>query len=99
MGEIVPIDSRDQAMIDTHLELTARSKSQRAWVFWIVVATVSVAAIYAATLDTLGDTLRLTLVIGGCIGFLLFIVFLSTKAIGSGYWNGPDIGWPWWWRP
>jgi hypothetical protein len=93
MKQNEPIDARDKAYIDTHIDIAAEDSSQRAWIIWLVIAALSVAAIYAAKLAPVSDAIGLILAIGGCIGLLLFIAFLFTKAFGRGFWNGPHIGW------
>ena len=97
MRSTVPIDPTDRAAIDAHVDFSEQRKSRRGWLIWLTVAIGSGVAIYAATFDALPSQLRLGLVIGGSIGILLFLTFLSTKPFGRGYWDGPEVG-LWWWR-
>ena len=86
------INPKDKAMIDALLDVTERERSRRAWRFWIFVAAVSVAAAYLARYEFLPGLLRVALAVLGGLGIVLFLVFLSTKPFGRGYYAGPS----WW---
>jgi len=95
MPSPVNIDPNDKAMIDALVEVSERQKSRRAWSFWLFVGGASLAALWCARYDFIPDLVRLTLVVIGGLGLLLFLVFLSTKPFGRGYYAGPA----WWLFP
>ena len=86
------IDPRDKAAIDAFVDVTERERSRRAWRFWLVVATLSFAALCAVGFEFLPFAVRVALIVAGGIGLLFFLVFLSTKPFGRGYYAGPQ----WW---
>jgi hypothetical protein len=85
-------DAKSKEMIDALGEVTERERSRRAWSFWLTVAAVSLVALWAVRYEWLPTFLRLALAIVGGLGLLLFLVFLSTKPFGRGYYAGPQ----WW---
>jgi hypothetical protein len=86
------IDPKNKAMIDAYLDVRDRDRSRRAWQFWLFVAAVSTGALWLVRYDWIPQYFRLSLVIVGGIGLLLFLAFLSTKPFGRGYYAGPS----WW---
>ena len=85
------IDPADKATIDAVIEVNERARAVRAWRFWMVVALSSLAALWCVRYDALSDVVRLALAILGGVGLLLFLVFISTKRYGRGWWAGPDF--------
>jgi hypothetical protein len=88
----VKITPKNKALIDSVIDVKEREKSRRAWRFWLVVAAASVGAMYLVRYEFLPGLLRIALVVVGGLGFLLFLVFLSTKPFGRNYYAGPS----WW---
>ena len=86
------IDPRDKAVIDAYVDVTERERSRRAWRFWLVVAILSFAALCSVVFEFLPFAVRVVLTVAGGIGLLFFLVFLSTKSFGRGYYAGPQ----WW---
>ena len=86
------IKPENKAMIDSFVDVRARERSHRAWRFWLVVALASVGALYAVRFEFLPLAVRVALIAIGGIGFLLFLVFLSTKSFGRDFYTGPE----WW---
>jgi hypothetical protein len=89
----VNIDPKDKAMIDALVEVSERARSRRAWSFWLFVAGFSLAALWCVRYEAIPNLIRLVLAAVGGLGLLLFLVFLSTKPFGRGYYAGPA----WWW--
>jgi hypothetical protein len=86
------IDPKNKAMMDAYLEVRDRDRSRRAWQFWLFVAAISLSALWLVRYDWIPQYVRLTLAALGGVGLLLFLVFLSTKPFGRGYYAGPS----WW---
>jgi hypothetical protein len=86
------IAPKDKTLIDSVIDVTEREKSRCAWRFWLAVAAVSVAAMYLVRYEFLPGLLRIALTAAGGLGFLLFLVFLSTKPFGRNFYAGPS----WW---
>ncbi len=89
------IDPKDKAMLDAFVDVTERDRSRRAWSFWLFVGAVSIGALWSVRFEFLPNFVRLALAVVGGLGLLLFLVFLSTKPFGRGYYAGPA----WWWLP
>ncbi len=88
------VKPKDKALIDALVDVTERERSARAWRFWIFVAVASAIAANVSTYDALPWFIRLALALLAGLGILLFLVFLSTKPFGRGYYAGPSW-WPW----
>jgi hypothetical protein len=88
----VQIAPKDKALIDSVIDVAERERSRRAWRFWLVVAAMSVAAMYLVGYEFFPGLLRIALAAVGGLGFLPFLVFLSTKPLGRNYYAGPS----WW---
>jgi hypothetical protein len=89
------VKPEDKATIDALVEVTEREKSRRAWSFWLFVAGLSLCALWTVRYEAIPNIVRLVLAALGGLGLLLFLVFLSTKPFGRGYYAGPA----WWWFP
>jgi hypothetical protein len=89
------VDPKSKLMIDALVDVSERDRSRRAWSFWLTVAGASLVALWCVRYDFLPNFLRLGLAVVGGAGLLLFLVFLSTKPFGRGYYAGPA----WWWFP
>ena len=85
-------DPKNKAMIDALMDVAERDRTRRGWSFWLTVAAASLVALWGVRYDFLPGSLRLALAVLGGVGLLLVLVFLSTKAIGRGFYAGPD----WW---
>jgi len=92
MSAVVNIDPKDKAMLDAVAEVSERERSRRAWSFWLCVGGLSVVALWCVRYESIPSAVRLALAIFGALGVLLFLVFLSTKPFGRGYYAGPS----WW---
>ena len=79
-------------MIDAYLEVRDRDRSRRAWQFWLLVAAVSIGALWLVRYEWIPQYVRLGFAIVGGIGLLLFLAFLSTKSLGRDFYAGPS----WW---
>ena len=88
------IKPENKAMVDAFVDVRERERSHRAWHFWLVVGAASVVALYAVRFEFLPFGVRVALVAIGGLGFLLFLVFLSTKSFGRNFYAGPSW-WPW----
>jgi hypothetical protein len=89
------VDPKSKLMIDALVDASEDERSRRAWSFWLTVAGLSLVALWCVRYDVLPNVLRLALALVGGIGLLLFLVFLSMKPFGRGYYAGPT----WWWFP
>jgi len=87
------IGPKNKAMIDALMDVTERERSRRAWSFWLTVGGVSLALLWCVRYEFLPNAVRLAIAVVGGVGLLLFLVFLSTKPFGRGYYAGPT----WWW--
>src|SRR5256885_17187431 len=86
------VDPHDKAMIDVLIDAGARKRSRRAWRIWLLVLGLSLTSLYLFNHGFVSGWFGMTLAVGGVLGVLLFLAFLSTTPFGHG-----DSSLRWWW--
>ena len=69
--------------MDAVIEVTERHDAARVWVRWCVVAVMSVGIGLLVFVEILPGWLKIVFAAISVIGFLLFLIFLSTTQIGK----------------
>jgi hypothetical protein len=88
----VQIDPHNKAVIDALVDAEQRQRTRRGWIIWLVVLALSLTSLYLFNHDLVSGWIGTALAIGGVVGILLFLVFLSTKPFGHS-----DSSYRWWW--
>lgn len=84
------VDAKNKTMIDAFVDVSERDRSRRSWYWWLAVCLTSLGALWLVRYDFLPNAVRLGLAIAGGIGFLGFLLFLSTKRFGRSDYSGPS---------
>ena len=77
------INPRDKAMMDAVIEVTERHNAARSWLRWCVVGVVSVCIGLLVFVEIWPGWLKIVFAAISIVGFLLFLIFLSTTQIGK----------------
>ncbi len=77
------ISPRDKAMMDAVIEVTERHQAARSRIRWFVVAVASVGIGLLVFTESLPWWLRMTFAAISVLGFLVFLIYLSTTQIGK----------------
>ena len=77
------INPRDKAMMDAAIEVMERHIASRSWVRWCNVAVMSLGIGLLVFLEILPGWLKIVFAAISVVGFLLFLIFLSTTQIGK----------------
>jgi hypothetical protein len=88
---------KDRAMIDAVIEVNERERKRQGWRRALTIAGISLVALVAVRLEALPSVVRAGLAVGGLIGMLGFLVFLSTKPFGRSNFSGSFWAWWFWW--
>ncbi|MGE0387693.1 MAG: hypothetical protein AB7Q97_23455 [Gammaproteobacteria bacterium] len=85
---------KDKMMLDAMVEASHRARQNRHGRYAAAVGVASVLVLLIAGRPLLPFGIRVVLAIGGILGALLVLIYLSTKWFGRGTWDGPS-----WWVP
>ena len=77
------ISPHDKAMMDSVIDVRERHQAARARIRWCVVAVASVVIGLLVLIESLPWWLRMTFAVISVLGFLLFLIYLSTTQIGK----------------